>query len=144
MDAKLENLFKQTFNLSPKDKVMVARGALGEISKYLDSIGCTSEQISALIINATRLFVSADRRTVNDEFAIFKAITEAKIDANYFYNMTNNGADPEFVEATLDLVKTFSHDARVAVLSYGLMIMSADDSIDYKETAIVKRFLEII
>ena len=50
----------------------------------------------------------------------------------------------KFINDTIAAVKTFDPDARLAVLTYGMMIMACDDYIHFKETDIVKRLMRIL
>ena len=144
MNSSLKELFDQTFNLPPKDKGEIARQAMFEINQYLESINCTEEQIAMFIANLTRLFVAIDTRTVEDEYDFFLAVTRANITPSYFVQMVEDGSEPKFVNDTINLIKTFDHDARVSVLTYGMMFMSCDDYFHFKETALIKRFLEML
>ena len=144
MNSSLKELFDQTFNLPPKDKVEIARQAMVEINQYLESINCTEEQIAMFIANLTRLFVAIDTRTVEDEYDFFLAVTRANITPSYFIQMVEDGSDPKFINDTINLIKSFDHDVRVSVLTYGMMFMSCDDYFHFKETALIKRFLEIL
>lgn len=142
-----ENSFRvflsSTLNLSPKDKVSIAKTSLVKMIEYLESMDAPQENINKILINFTRLFVSSDAKTVGDEYSFFKAVTGIDITPNEFYEMTNNGSDPKFVDATLEFVSNFPKEVIEAFLTYGMMIMSCDDNINYQESDLIKRILAL-
>ena len=144
MDSSLRELFNQTLNLSPREKVDIARRALQEINQYLKKLKLSDEQVTLFVVNITKLFVSADNRKEDDEYYFFSAVIEADISQEYFDKMVEGGDDPKFINDTIAAVKTFDPDARLAVLTYGMMIMACDDYIHFKETDIVKRLMRIL
>ena len=142
-----ENSFRDflsnTLNLSPEDKVSIAKSALVKMINYFESMDASSENINKILINFTRLFVSSDVKTVRDEYSFFRAVTGIDITTDEFYEMTNSGADPKFVDATLEFVSNFPKEVIEAFLTYGMMIMSCDDNINYQESGLIKRILAL-
>ena len=73
-NTSYRDFLTNTLNLSPKDKVLIARGALKTIIEYSQKIGASKEDINTLIANFTKLFVSSDVTLVGDEYSFFKAV----------------------------------------------------------------------
>lgn len=142
-----ENSFRDflsnTLNLSPEDKVSIAKSALVKMINYFESMDTSSDNINKILVNFTRLFVSSDVKTVRDEYSFFRAVTGIDITTDEFYEMTNSGADPKFVDATLEFVSNFPKEVIEAFLTYGMMIMSCDDNINYQESSLIKRILAL-
>lgn len=132
-----------TLNLSPKDKVLIARGALKTIIEYSQKIGASKEDINTLIANFTKLFVSSDVTLVGDEYSFFKAVVGSEISPKDFSEMTDYGSDPEFVEASLEFIGQLPLEVREAVLTYGMMVMACDENINYQESDLIKRILAL-
>ena len=132
-----------TLNLSPKDKVLIARGALKTIIEYSQKIGASKEDINTLIANFTKLFVSSDATLVGDEYSFFKAVVGSEISPKDFSEMTDYGSDPEFVEASLEFIGQLPLEVREAVLTYGMMVMACDENINYQESDLIKRILAL-
>lgn len=132
-----------TLNLSPKDKVLIARGALKTIIEYSKRIGASKEDINTLIANFTKLFVSSDVTLVGDEYSFFKAVVGSEISPKDFSEMTDYGSDPEFVEASLEFIGQLPLEVREAVLTYGMMVMACDENINYQESDLIKRILAL-
>ena len=132
-----------TLNLSPKDKVLIARGALKTIIEYSQKIGASKEDINTLIANFTKLFVSSDVTLVGDEYSFFKAVVGSQISPKDFSEMTDYGSDPEFVEASLEFIGQLPLEVREAVLTYGMMVMACDENINYQESDLIKRILAL-
>ena len=143
-----ENSFRDflnhTVNLSPKEKVLIAGEALNQYIEYLKSDGVKDERIADTILLMTKLFISADVSLVKDEYDFFKAVTGLEIDAKKFYEMTNGGSDPEFVEKMLGFIKSMPDKPREAAVKYGVMVMACDDNIDFNESDLIKRLLAIL
>ena len=99
MDSSLRELFNQTLNLSPREKVDVARRALQEINQYLKKLELSDEQVTLFVVNITKLFVSIDNRKEDDEYYFFSSVIGADISQEYFNKMVEGGDDPKFVNA---------------------------------------------
>lgn len=137
------DFLSNTLKLSPRDKVIIAQESLHKIIDYAKSLDADTEDIADLILNFTRLFVSSDRTLVQDEYDFFKAVTSFEVSAERFYDLTNNGADPEFIEASLEFIGQLPSEVREAVLTYGVMVMACDDNINYQESDLIKRILAL-
>lgn len=137
------DFLSNTLKLSPKDKVLIARGALKTIIEYSKKIGASKEDINTLIVNFTKLFVSSDVTLVGDEYSFFKAVVGSEISPKDFSEMTDYGSDPEFVEASLEFIGQLPLEVREAVLTYGMMVMACDENINYQESDLIKRILAL-
>jgi hypothetical protein len=142
-NTSYRDFLTNTLNLSPKDKVLIARGALKTIIEYSQKIGASKEDINTLIANFTKLFVSSDVTLVGDEYSFFKAVVGSEISPKDFSEMTDYGSDPEFVEASLEFIGQLPLEVREAVLTYGMMVMACDENINYQESDLIKRILAL-
>jgi len=142
-NTSYRDFLTNTLNLSPKDKVLIARGALKTIIEYSQKIGASKEDINTLIVNFTKLFVSSDVSLVGDEYSFFKAVVGSEISPKDFSEMTDYGSNPEFVEASLKFIAQLPPEVREAVLTYGMMVMACDDNINYQESDLIKRILAL-
>lgn len=142
-NTSYRDFLTNTLNLSPKDKVLIARGALKTIIEYSEKIGASKEDINTLIANFTKLFVSSDVTLVGDEYSFFKAVVGSEISPKDFSEMTDYGSDPEFVEASLEFIGQLPLEVREAVLTYGMMVMACDENINYQESDLIKRILAL-
>ena len=143
-DTSYRDFLNHTLNLSPEDKVSIARSSLRTIVDYIKKLDATNEEITGVIIGFTRLFVSSDVRTVKDEYSFYKAVTGSEVTPDQFYKLTNHGSDPEFVDATLKFVAKFPSEIIEAFLTYGMMVMACDDNINYQESDLIKRILALL
>lgn len=143
-DYSFRDFLNHTINLSPADKVKIASEALKTYIDYLKSDGINDEKIDDSILWMTKLFVSADVRLAKDEYDFFRAVTGIDVDAKNFYEITNGGADPEFIEKMLGFIKSMPEKPREAAVSYGMMVMACDENIDFSESDLIKRLLEIL
>ena len=143
-DVSYRDFLNHTLNLSPEDKVSIARSSLEKIIDRLEKLGATNEEITKVIISFTRLFVSSDVKTTGAEYSFFRAVTGIDVNPDRFYKLTNNGSDPEFVDATLKFIGKFSSEIIEAFLTYGMMVMACDDNINYQESDLIQRILALL
>ena len=143
-DYSFRDFLNHTVNLSPRDKVTIAKNSLDTFIGHLKKHGADDETIADYILAMTRLFVSADVNLVKDEYDFFRAVTGLDVDGQKFYEMTNRGSDPEFVNKMLDVIKKLPEEPRNAAVTYGMMVMGCDESIDYNESELIKRLLAIM
>lgn len=142
-NVSYRDFLTQTLNLSPREKVVIAHGALEKIIIYAESLDASKEDIIDLILNLTKLFVSSDVKLVKDEYDFFRAVTDFEVDSNRFYELTNGGADPDFIDHSLEFFSHLPKDVLEAVLTYGMMVMACDDNIDYQESDLIKRIIAL-
>ena len=98
MSNAFNDFLRNVLNLEPQKKVELAHSALAAFIDGLKKAGRSDEEISAAIMNLTKLFVSADRTFVADEYSFFRAVTGIDVDVETFYNVTNGGSAQDFVE----------------------------------------------
>lgn len=141
MDAKLLDMCQEILDSSPDEKVGLGKKALAEAIKGFKRLGCSDKQISDLIIQTTRLFVSADGSCGAAEYNLFRTITGMDISKDDFYDMTNRGLDPEFVNAYVELMREADKDTRIAVILYGAAVMTSDNTLTVAEQKLIDKLL---
>ena len=144
MGTKFDDFLAHSINLKPEEKISIARGAINVINDNLDKMGCDDDNKAQFILNLTKLFISADKELNGTEYSFFKAVTGTSASFDEFYEATNQGSDPKFVDATIDILQKLGSETAEAAFSYGMMIMSCDIKFDYRESELVRRILAIL
>ena len=93
------------------------------------------------LTNVIKLFVSADRNCTELECKLFNDVMGTSLTYEQFYNLTNGGSDPEFVQAMDELIDALPDEAKVDVCTFGLTIIAADDTITGAEQALFEKIL---
>ena len=143
MSNPLNDFLRNVLNLEPQKKVELAHDALSAFIDGLRKAGRSDEEISTAIMNLTKLFISADRSFVADEYSFFRAVTGIDVDVETFYNVTNGGAAQDFVEESFKFFRSLDKDTRDAGFMYGVAVMSCDDNIDFNESSLIQEILRI-
>lgn len=92
-----------------------------------------------------KLFVSADRRARGDEYNLFIysiGFTEQEFSRDDFYEMTNHGSEPDFVNWMISTSKKMPRDVRFAICTIGLCILGVDEEVTPEEEALLSSLLD--
>ena len=92
-----------------------------------------------------RLFVSADKRVRPDEYNLFiytVGYKEEEFSKSDFYEATNHGSDPDFVQWFIRETRKFPTEIRYAVCNIGLCIMGVDEDVSDSEVELLEKLLK--
>lgn len=137
----MADIFQEFLGFSHAQRVTMGKSAAAEIVKQCADSGAEDKAIVIFLCNLTRLFVSVDRNCTQGEYELFVDVTGFDIQPQEFFNLTNNGADPEFVQYMLETVACFSEDGKKACCIFGLCICSADGEVTEAEKQMIARTL---
>ena len=140
-NTSFRDFLSRTVNLKPEEKVAIAKGALNKLIEFFQYANIQDEHAIGFMLDLTKLFISADVKLAQDEYDFFVAVTDVDIEPQKFYDITNGGADQEFVNKMLDLIESLPNDAREAAVTYGIMVMACDETIDYAESELIQRLI---
>ena len=140
MDAEIKRMCELVLRASPEDRVLGARKSLDVFVTGCKAEGIDDDAISNLIIGIVRLFVSADSSCHGAEFSFFKAVTGIEdISEDQFYDMTNCGKDPDFVELMVKGIKSFDIETRSAAILFGVAFLTADLELTDEELELIEK-----
>lgn len=139
MATELDGIINDILKMDIAERVAFGQKALKIFCRGLHEGGLDDDHIRQAIANFTKLFVSADRHCHGDEYSYFKAITGLDISPENFYKMTNNGADPKFIDASLECVNILRSNDRMAVALYGAALLACDDKVTDDEKALLAK-----
>ena len=137
----MADVFEQFLALSHGERVQAGKRAASEILGYCQSQGLNDKDSLAFFCSVTRLFVSVDRSCEQGEYDLFVDVTGFEISPQEFFELTNHGADPEFVKAMRELIASMSEEARTAVAVFGACICSADGDVNSEERRMIASIL---
>ena len=119
----------------------LAVNSCNDLITYLENHNVSSDGVVACITDLFKLFVSADRKTRDGEYALFLLLTglnQNNFSSDDFYNATNGGASFDFVSKMKSFIKSLPDDIRFAVGYLGVAIFSADRHIDENEISLLE------
>ena len=142
MSDELRNLYVQFVNHSEEERVALARDAAGAVFSFLATTSLSKEEQLDFFVKCVALFVSADRLCSESEYKLFKAIFD-DVDFTYeeFFNLTNGGADPNFVEALDELIDSMPAEAKTALCVLGLTFLASDDNLTPDEPRLFEKII---
>ena len=130
MHPKFDDFLENIVNLEDEQKEEIGRTALKDIYKRLhEREDCSREECAQWVIDITKLFVSADKKTAIKEYEFFKNVTGINLTNDEFYNATNHGSDKDFVNKMILRINDLYPETRQAILVYAAALTSSDDSI---------------
>ena len=137
MTEEVKQMIQQILDSSDEDKVALGQQSLSRFLNGLKENGFNDDDLPKIIVAITRLFVSADKHCSEKEYRFFKNVTEIDISYQEFYEMTTGGADIEYVKSVLGFIVGLNKEERVAVVLFGVALLSSDNVVEYKELRLI-------
>lgn len=122
----------------------ICRENLEKLQDFFENRNVNQEYRSAYSQGLWRLFVSADKRARGDEYNLFiysVGFSKEEFSTDAFYDMTNHGTDPQFVEWFVRETNKFPIEVQYAVCTIGVCIMSVDEEVSDEEVKLLERLL---
>ena len=141
MNAQLKEIYQNYLKQSEQERIAVAQNATAAIAGFLTESGLSSKESLNFYLNIIRLFVSADRRCSQEEVDLFNKILGLSYSYEDFFNLTNGGANPEFVKVMDDIIDTMPEEPKIAVCVLGLTFLAADGELKENEIEIFEKIL---
>ena len=132
MNKEFKDYLQEIVNLSFGELVDLGIDVLTRAKKHLDD-----DEFDNFVWAVTRAFVSADGDCTRKEFELFRAITGYDGSTDHFYEMTNNGRDPDFLNTLYKALNVIDYDAKRKLLLFGIIITAADGTISSDEIALI-------
>ena len=139
--ATFRDVYQKYVNLDHNQRVAVAQKAAGNILGALKDSNVDDEVIFNFLTDLIKLFVSADKNCTEEECRLFNDVIGTSLSYEQFYNLTNGGSDPEFIQYMDELVDSLPEEVKVDVCTFGLTIIAADDTITGAEQALFEKIL---
>lgn len=122
----------------------ICRDNLEKLQDYFDETNAPDDFRANYAQGIWKLFVSADRRTRGDEYNLFIysiGFTEEEFSKDAFFEMTNHGSDPDFVDWMVATTQKMPKSIHYAVCTIGLCILGVDEEVTDEEEALLERLL---
>lgn len=140
MTEELDKMLTDIVNMEDEEKVEIGKQGLKGIYIQLhEEEDYSREEAADFVIDLTKLFVSADRKTASKEYEFFKNVTNANITNDEFFVATNHGSNEKFVKAMFDRISSFGRNTRKAILLYAMALCSSDDHIIGEEIDLIEK-----
>ena len=140
--ASIKEMMQEVVNLDHDDRIKLGKSALKDIITILENNGVKDDEKQLIfVLSLIKLFVSADKKCSKAELDLVNSILNSTLTYDEFYEMTNNGADPEFINELDDVVDSLTQEEKGAIVLFGLCIIAADEKITVEEQQIFMKIL---
>lgn len=137
--SAINELIEKSKVLTMENRVSIAKDITSKLIADLKALDIKTEDVTGLLINIFKLFVSADRKARRDEYDLFVKLFDLDIDTDTFFNLTNYGSDKEFVAKMDELVDAAPVDVAVNIVTLGILIITADGEATAEEIALLEK-----
>ena len=137
----LDEMILDTMRLTAEQRIEKARSYVINICNAFAQRGLDQDALSLRICDFIRLFVSADRRCSREEYDLINSIYNFDMPYAEFYEMTNGGAKPDFVERMDGYIDSLDTELKYQICLFGLCLLVSDDDLSDAEYALLRRLL---
>ena len=130
---EFQEFMQMVVDASDEQRIALGKQALGDAIKIFIKYGLTQDQTLIFVKDLIKLFVGADGTCSKRELDLFNAITGIPLREEEFYELTNGGSDPEFVQAIDDVIDCLSVSEKAPICLFGLTILASDDELTPEE-----------
>ena len=141
MNDEVRNMCQEILNMDENERLDIGRESLSRMVNGLKGLGLNGEETTNLILNLTKLFVSADARCSEEEYQFFVTVTGINISRDEFFEMTNYGKDADFVNGLVELMRNADPDTRTATVLFGVALMSHNGQLSSDELRLIDSLL---
>lgn len=143
MTEDMRQVLDEIIKAGPQDKVRLAASCLDTIMDNLKKSGVPESNRNTAVLNLTKLFVSADSNCSPHEWSFFKAVTGIEISYEDFYNLTNGGRDPKFIQEAIEFLGSLDDETRDAAITFGIAMLASDLTYAESEIEIIEKMLSV-
>lgn len=137
--SAVKELIEKSKVLTMENRVSIAKDITSKLIADLKAMDIKTENVTNLLINIFKLFVSADRKARRDEYDLFTKLFDLDIDTDTFFNLTNYGSDKDFIAKMDELVDAAPVDVAVNIVTLGILIITADGEATAEEIALLEK-----
>lgn len=137
--ASYRELMQEVVNASDRERIALGKEALYNTISVLKNHGLKDDDGSKFIMSIIKVFVSADRRCSQAEYDLIRAITEIDFSEDEFYEISNGGADAEFVRAFDETIDCLEPEEKAHICLFGLTILASDEKMTKEEQDLFTR-----
>ena len=137
----LKELMQQVLDLDEAGRLKLAGSSLTTMYEELEKCGVTGDKAGSFVIACIKTFVSADRSCSMEEYQFIKKLYNLDMSYDEFFDMTNHGADDDYVTWFDEMIDSFTEDGKYAVCTFGLCILTTDGTLTVEEQKLFARIL---
>lgn len=142
MDEKLKSMLQEILDMNHAEKVNLGRECVDQILSGMKEVGITGDDYSNFIIWIIKLFVSADKACSQEEYDLICDIYDMNISSQDFFDMTNGGADPDFINGLDEMIDSLDSKTKSAICMFGTLIMASDGTLTVAEQQLLLKILD--
>ena len=139
--SEFTDFLSKVRRLPAEELVDLGRGALGKVIDGLQKAGHTDQEISAAVMNLTKLFISADQSFNESEYSYWRAVTGVDIEPEELYVLTDGGKNKDFVDSSIEFFKSLDEETRGAAVMFGIAMLACDRNFDVEESELLQRII---
>lgn len=141
MNDEVKKMCQEILNMDENERLGLGNEALRRMHNGFKELGLNNSEATNLILNLTKLFVSADARCSEEEYKFFVKVTGIEISRDEFFEMTNYGKDADFANGLIELMSNADNDTRTAAVLYGIALMSHNGQLTSDELKLIDSLL---
>ena len=142
MSEEILTTLYEIVKLPADEKIEFGKNALRFLNMGLKEGGILEEDLPSIVVMFAKLFVSADRNCTQEECDFFNEVTGAEYTYERFFEETNGGSDPEFVEEAFELIDLLDDLDRKNLVFFATCLLSCDKSFKVSEFKLLDRIME--
>lgn len=139
----LRELLNDAAGRSEQEIFNLARNATNKLYGFLqEEEGFEEKDMANLLAILFKLFVSADRKTRTPEYKLFLALlglSPSDFSQDDFFELTDCGANDDFVRHTLDLIHSLPEEYKFACGYIGVAVIACDREVTDAEEELLCR-----
>lgn len=134
-----DELVNTVFDMDEEKRADMARLGVVKIMEWAQDNGKDGAE---LVLDYFKLFVSADQSCDWQERELFIKALGIDISSEQFYELTNHGANSDFIEKMVALTNKMDKETKQYVIILGIVILCADDRATVAEQKLLYRLFE--
>lgn len=142
MAIDIDTIIDLVLETSDEYKVILGKFYLEQFIKGLEKGGLSDKEIGDMVLDFTKLLVSADQDCSEKEYTFFANVTGISMSYDDFFERTNGGKSEDFIKAMFDFVKILTREDRFSLIFFGIALLCSDDTVTVDEQNLFRRIIE--
>ena len=128
-------------DMSMDQRIELGTGAFAKVYGALKEAGVSEDNCASVVIALIKAGVSGDFSCSAEELELYNGIFSDNMSYEDFYNMTNGGGAPSFVNNLDELVDNFPADVKFAAVTLVGLFLASDDRLTRDEVGLLAKLL---
>lgn len=137
-----EELINSYLRLNPQERRDAAVRAGQVVENFLSQTTLSQEEQQNFLLYSIGMFVAADGNLSRGELELFNGIYNVNANADQVAELFGRCQDPNFVNTLDELIDSMPDDAKIALCSVGLCVLTADGQLTKEEVELFAKILD--